>query len=69
MNIRFKSKAHMKLIALLLILVMVLSGCDKNKNVEKVDSNATVVFQYGDSIVTLGEVYIYSKTVGERYER
>ncbi len=69
MNIRFKSKAHMKLIALLLILVMVLSGCDKNKNVAKVDSNATVVFQYGDSIVTLGEVYIYSKTVGERYER
>lgn len=62
----FTSRLHLRLIALVMMLVLVLSGCN-NKTQEQVDSNATVVFQYGDNIVTLGEVYIYSQTVGERY--
>lgn len=65
----FKSRMHYRLVALLMVLLMVLSGCDNNKKKDKVDSNTSVVFRYGDNIVTLGEVYIYSKTVGERYER
>jgi len=62
-------KIHFTLIAMMLIFVLMLSGCDKSKKQEKVEKDATVVFQYGDNIVTLGEVYIYSKTVGERYVR
>ncbi len=69
MNKRFKFGKYFRLIALLLVFVMALSGCAKKKNTDTTDSNATVVFQYGDNIVTLGEVYIYSKTVGERYVR
>ncbi len=69
MNKGFKSRMYIRLIALTMMLVLVLSGCDKNKTKETVDSDTTVVFQYGDNIVTLGEVYIYSKTVGERYVR
>ncbi|MBE5932282.1 MAG: hypothetical protein E7263_02540 [Lachnospiraceae bacterium] len=69
MNRRFKSRMHIRVVALMLALILVLSGCDKKKEQLKTDSNASVVFQYGDNIVTLGEVYIYSKTVGERYVR
>ena len=69
MNKGFKSRMHLRIVALLMMLVLVLSGCDNNKKKETVDSNTSVVFRYGDNIVTLGEVYIYSKTVGERYVR
>ena len=69
MNKGFKSRMYIRLIAIAMMLVLVLSGCDKNKTKETVDADSTVVFQYGDSIVTLGEVYVYSKTVGERYVR
>ncbi|MBR3834559.1 MAG: hypothetical protein IKJ73_09580 [Lachnospiraceae bacterium] len=69
MNKGFVSRRYIRIVALMMVLLLVLSGCNKDKKQEKVDANATVVFQYGDNIVTLGEVYIYSKTVGERYVR
>lgn len=69
MNKGFKARTHIRLIALILVLGMVLSGCNSKKPQVNTEENSTVVFQYGDNIVTLGEVYIYSKTVGERYVR
>ncbi len=69
MNKGFVSRRYIRIVALMMVLLLVLSGCNKDKKQEKVDANSTVVFQYGDNIVTLGEVYIYSKTVGERYVR
>ena len=52
-----------------LILTLLASGCGKEeeKEVESAD-NGSVVFQYGDNIVTKGEVYIYVRTLKERYE-
>lgn len=44
-----------------------LTGCGK-KVEEGKETIGTVVFQYGNNIVTKGEVYIYIKTVKERYE-
>lgn len=69
MNPRFRLRKYYRLIAVVLVLVLTLSGCNKNKKQETVDKEAAVVFRYGDNIVTLGEVYMYSKTVGERYVR
>lgn len=69
MNMRNKSKGIWRLMAVFLVLVLIMSGCGTDKKKEVAEKNSTVVFQYGDSIVTLGEVYIYAQTVGERYER
>ncbi len=57
----------MGLVAIFVAMVICFSGCDGKKKETKTEGNSTVVFQYGDNIVTLGEVYIYSQTVGERY--
>lgn len=43
-------------------------GCDEKKPEEIVEETGTVVFQYGDNIVTKDEVYIYICTIKERYE-
>ena len=69
MNPRFRFGKYFRLVAVMLICILALSGCNKNKKQDKVDKDAAVVFQYGDNIVTLGEAYVYSKTVGERYVR
>ena len=68
MNLGFKSSLRYRLIALLMVLILALSGCGKEEKKKEAKTDATVVFQYGDNIVTLGEVYIYTQTVGERYE-
>lgn len=68
MNVRSKSKHCIRLVAVFLVFALAMSGCGQKKP-EVTDKNATVVFKYGDNIVTLGEVYIYAQTVGERYER
>ncbi|MBR3598498.1 MAG: hypothetical protein IKL53_01330, partial [Lachnospiraceae bacterium] len=69
MNRRLSFKLHARLLAIMLVFVLVLSGCNQNKKPEPTDTKSSVVFQFGDNIVTLGEVYIYAQTVGERYER
>ena len=56
MNKGFVSRRYIRIVALMMVLLLVLSGCNKDKKQEKVDVNSTVVFQYGDNIVTLGEV-------------
>lgn len=70
MNRRQISHKH-KIVNLLLVAIMcltMLSGCGDKKNIEEFEGNkGTVVFQFGDHIVTLGETYIYAKTVQERY--
>ena len=43
-------------------------GCNEQKPETDIQENSTVVFQYGDNIVTKGEVYIYICTVRDRYE-
>ena len=61
-----------KLIAILLcicLMVPMISGCGEKKEEEtKQTSSGTLVFQYGNNLVTKGEVYIYIETVRERYE-
>ena len=66
MNRRLSFKLHARLLAIMLVFVLVLSGCNQNKKPEPTDTKSSVVFQFGDNIVTLGEVYIYAQTVGER---
>lgn len=56
------------LILLCLIISIMLAGCgDKNGNGNDINES-TVVFQYGNNIVTKAEVYIYINTIKERYE-
>ena len=61
-----------KLIAILLCICLMapmLSGCGEKKEEEtQQTSSGTLVFQYGNNLVTKGEVYIYIETVRERYE-
>lgn len=60
-----------KLIAILLcicLMVPMLSGCGEKKEEPEQTSNGTLVFQYGNNLVTKGEIYIYIETVRERYE-
>ena len=53
----------------LCMLVMACSGCgQKKQEEEQAKSGGTLVFQYGNNLVTKGEVYIYIETVRERYE-
>lgn len=63
---RWKRK-RLGVVLLLIVCILMLSGCDKKKTEEFTGDKLTVVFQYGDHIVTLGETYIYAKTVEERY--
>ena len=59
-----------KLIAILLCICLMapmLSGCGEKKEEEtQQTSSGTLVFQYGNNLVTKGEVYIYIETVRER---
>ena len=61
-----------KLIAILLCICLMapmISGCGEKKEEEtQQTSSGTLVFQYGNNLVTKGEVYIYIETVRERYE-
>ncbi len=51
------------------MLAGMFTACGKNDEVtESEKSTGTLVFQYGDNLVTKGEVYIYIETVRERYE-
>ncbi|MBQ7707733.1 MAG: SurA N-terminal domain-containing protein [Lachnospiraceae bacterium] len=61
-----------KLSLLMLVLCMmafVITGCNNKSDKKKDTKDPTVVFQYGDNIVTKAEVWIYVNTIKERYER
>lgn len=45
--------------------VLSLVACDKKEEVDE----AQVVYEYGDSVITYGEFYIYAKTVEEDYRK
>lgn len=63
-----QSRKHILVIISCILLLFTLAGCGK-KEPEKVSGETgTVVFQYGDNIVTKGEVYIYICTIKDRYE-
>ncbi|QWT52683.1 peptidylprolyl isomerase [Eubacterium sp. MSJ-33] len=65
------NRRYRKLIAILLcicLMVPMLSGCGEKKEEPEQTSNGTLVFQYGNNLVTKGEIYIYIETVRERYE-
>lgn len=51
-----------------LALMFSLAACGEQNEEPAGEENTTMVFQYGDNIVTKGEVYIYIRTVQERYE-
>ncbi|MBQ9233623.1 MAG: SurA N-terminal domain-containing protein [Lachnospiraceae bacterium] len=51
-----------------LICTFLFTGCANNSDGKSDVKDSTVVFQYGDNIVTKAEVYIYINTIKERYE-
>ena len=53
---------------LILIIISVSFGCTGKNDGGETIKDSTVVFQYGDNIVTKAEVYIYINTIKERYE-
>lgn len=59
-------KKKLFLVCMLCILVLIPSCGKKNKD-EAADG--TIVFEYGESKVTKGEVYIYMNTIKDRYEQ
>ena len=63
----------MKKISLLSIvlcmMIFVITGCNDKTDNKKETKDSTVVFQYGDNIVTKAEVWLYINTVKERYEK
>ncbi|MBQ9278172.1 MAG: SurA N-terminal domain-containing protein [Lachnospiraceae bacterium] len=62
-----RKKTSIILLLLMLIFVLI-TGCGGELSKENQDKDSTVVFQYGDNIVTKAEVYIYVNTIKERYE-
>lgn len=51
-----------------ILLAFTLAGCGNEESEKVSEDKGTVIFQYGDNIVTKGEVYIYICTVKDRYE-
>lgn len=69
MHNRRKNNRIAAIFLCLCMLVMACSGCgQKKQEEEQAQSGGTLVFQYGNNLVTKGEVYIYIETVRERYE-
>ena len=69
MHNRRKNNRIAAIFLCLCMLVMAFSGCgQKKQEEEQAKSGGTLVFQYGNNLVTKGEVYIYIETVRERYE-
>ncbi len=63
-------KNKTRLVAVFMIFVLILAtGCEKNNKKQTAVTDVTVVFQYGESSITLGETYIYVNTIKDRYER
>lgn len=50
---------------LMVICLMLLAACGK----EQEETSGTVVYEFGDSVITYGEFYIYAKTVEEDYQK
>jgi uncharacterized protein YifE (UPF0438 family) len=66
MKIKFK-----KMLAALTVSAVLVTGCSFNpqtSGTENVSQDETVVFTFGDTTVSRGEVYIYANSVKERYE-
>ena len=62
-----RKRGYFCILLIAVMCVSMLGGCGKKQKEEFEGDKATVVFQYGNHIVTLGETYIYAKTVEERY--
>ena len=60
---RYGKKSVITIIALLCILI--LGGCGKKED----EQTAAILYQYGDSVITFGEYYIYAKTIEEDYQK
>lgn len=67
-NLRTRKKNIILILAMTFILVFACGCGKKDKGETKEEVKGTVVFQYGDNIVTKGEVYVYAMTIKERYE-
>lgn len=65
-----KNKISYRLAFFLVLTCMLslLTACGKEKKQNIVSQDGTIVFQYGDNVVRLGETYIYVNTVKDRYE-
>ena len=58
-----RKRGYFCILLIAVMCVSMLGGCGKKQKEEFEGDKATVVFQYGNHIVTLGETYIYAKTV------
>ena len=67
-KIMFWKRKTSIVLLMLMLMPFLLTGCGKNNKKDDTVHDGTVVFQYGDNIVTKAEVYIYVNTIKERYE-
>lgn len=67
---KHKKKKIISIVLALCMLAGLGTGCGSKEQEAQVQekSGGTLVFQYGNNLVTKGEVYIYIETVRERYE-
>ena len=67
---KHKKYRWLSLFLCVLLSVGMLAGCGQRTDdiEEQTKSSGTLVFQYGNHLVTKGEIYIYIETVRERYE-
>lgn len=68
MSLIGKIKNKIILTMCIVLIVCSFTGCGDKKQEDNTEDSQTMVMQYGDNIVTVGEVYIYIRTVQERYE-
>ena len=68
MSLIGKIKNKLILTMCIALIVCSFTGCGDKKQEDNTEDSQTMVMQYGDNIVTVGEVYIYIRTVQERYE-
>ena len=61
-----KGKRIISYMAVMLGLIMVLSGCGSGNTVER---TSTTVLQFNGENITVGEVYLYANTIADDYER
>lgn len=64
-----RNSYRLSLLLIMGCIMMIFSGCGKTDDNKEVVQDGTVVFQYGEHVVRLGETYIYVNTVKDRYEQ
>jgi len=64
--LKLKGKRIISHMAVMLGLIMALSGCGSSNEVKR---TSTTVLQFNGENITVGEVYLYANTIADDYER